>query len=218
MNVHEQRITFNKQQLILNNQRTIFWPDQNMLILSDLHLGKAAHFRKHGIAIPSSASSADLHTLADLIDHYQATRLLVVGDLIHAGINQEVLLLEEFKQKFPNLNFHLVIGNHDRQVKELTKEIGLIYHTDKLELEQIHFVHAPTIDSSSFTISGHIHPGVNIKLPPKKHLRLPCFWVSARQIILPAFSKFTGLDSREMPQEYECYAVHDEIILPLKNR
>ncbi|WP_454880674.1 ligase-associated DNA damage response endonuclease PdeM [Sphingobacterium detergens] len=217
MNIQEQHITFNKQKLILNNQRTIFWPKQNTLILSDLHLGKAAHFRKNGIPIPSDIASLDLQRLASLIDYYQAENILVVGDLIHAGINQEVLLLEEFKQNHASLNFHLVIGNHDRQVEKLAKQINIIYHHDKFEMEQIHFVHEPAIDRSVFTISGHIHPGVSIKLPPNKHLRLPCFWVSAQQIILPAFSKFTGLDSRKMSEEYDCYALHEEIILPLKN-
>ncbi|QIH34385.1 ligase-associated DNA damage response endonuclease PdeM [Sphingobacterium sp. DR205] len=217
MNIQEQHITFNKQTLILNNQRTIFWPKQNTLILSDLHLGKAAHFRKHGIPIPSDTSSRDLDRLAALIDHYRAENVLVVGDLIHAGINQEVLLLAAFKQRYADLNFHLVVGNHDRKVEKLAEQVDLIYHHDKFELEQISFVHEPIIDPSAFTISGHIHPGIRIKLPPNKHLRLPCFWVSTQQIILPAFSKFTGLDSRRMPQEYDCYALHDEIILPLKN-
>lgn len=217
MNIQEQHITFNKQTLILNNQRTVFWPKQNTLILSDLHLGKAAHFRKHGIPIPSDIASRDLQRLAALIDHYRAENILVVGDLIHAGINQEVLLLAAFKQKYADLNFHLVPGNHDRKVEKLAEQVDLIYHGGKFELEQISFVHEPTIDPSAFTISGHIHPGVSIKLPPNKHLRLPCFWVSVQQIILPAFSKFTGLDSRRMPQEYDCYALHDEIILPLKN-
>ncbi|MDF2517418.1 MAG: hypothetical protein K0R59_2714 [Sphingobacterium sp.] len=217
MNIQEQLITFNKQQLILNNQRTIFWPKQNTLILSDLHLGKAAHFRKHGIPIPSDTANLDLQRLATLIDYYKAANILVVGDLIHAGINQEVFLLKEFKQKYADLNFHLVLGNHDRMVEKLAKQIDLIYHKDKFELEQISFVHEPTTAPSAFSISGHIHPGVSIKLPPNKHLRLPCFWVSAQQIILPAFSKFTGLDSRKMPSEYACFAVHDEIILPLKN-
>ncbi len=217
MKILEQHITFNKQQLILNNQRTIFWPERNTLILSDLHLGKAAHFRKHGIPIPSETSQADLQRLAVLIDHYQAGNILVVGDLIHAGINQEVLLLEEFKQKYPAIHFHLVVGNHDRQAEKLAKKIDLIYHSGTLELDQIHFVHEPIQDNANFTISGHIHPGVSIKLPPKKHLRLPCFWISASQIILPAFSTFTGLDSRRMSSEYTCYALHDEIILPLNH-
>lgn len=215
MKIHEQSITFNKQTLILNNQRTIFWPHQNTLILSDLHLGKAAHFRKHGIPIPSETSSLDLQRLATLIDHYQAKKLLVVGDLIHAGINNEVLLLEEFKQNYPDLIFHLVVGNHDRHIQKLAKKIDITFHHDALELAEIHFTHEPSPLGENFTISGHIHPGVSIVVPPKKHLRLPCFWISAHQIILPAFSKFTGLDSRKMSAEFQCYALHDEMIFPL---
>ncbi|MDM1296409.1 ligase-associated DNA damage response endonuclease PdeM [Sphingobacterium sp. N143] len=218
MNIKEHKITFNNQELLLNNQRTIYWPAENALILSDLHLGKAAHFRKHGIPIPTETSTSDLQRLADLIDHYQVTNLLVVGDLIHAGINLEVELLKKFTQAYPQLIVHLIAGNHDKQVKKLVDQLGLIYHSDQFELMQIHFQHQPSSDNTFFNISGHIHPGISILLPPKKQLRLPCFWVSEKQIILPAFSKFTGLDSREMPATYCCYAIQDDLLLPITNR
>ena len=42
------------EKLILTNQRVVFWPKESALILSDLHIGKTAHFRKNGIAIPKN--------------------------------------------------------------------------------------------------------------------------------------------------------------------
>lgn len=218
MNIQEQSITFNKQQLILNNQRTIFWRDQNSLILSDLHLGKAAHFRKHGIAIPAEASTADLHRLAALIAHYRAAQVIVVGDLIHAGINQEVQALQQLRAAYPDLQIQLVKGNHDRQSAGLAEQFGIHCHDDLLEIEQICFEHQPRPSATSFRISGHLHPGISITIPPRRQLRLPCFWISEHQIILPAFSRFTGLDSRQMPLEYRCYAVLEDSLLPINTR
>ena len=43
------------QTLKLFSEKAICWVEEKTLIISDLHLGKIAHFRKEGIAIPSTA-------------------------------------------------------------------------------------------------------------------------------------------------------------------
>lgn len=218
MKLSEQTITFNKQQLTLNNQRSIFWQAEKALILSDLHLGKAAHFRKNGIAIPTDTAIADLKRLEGLVDHYKPDQVIVVGDLVHASINSEVLLLEEFRKRYTGLKLHLVKGNHDRLSKNITEQFAIKHHDEVFALQQIQFKHHPSdaIDPSSFRISGHLHPGVSIVIPPKRQLRLPCFLVSEHQIILPAFSKFTGIDSRELSIKYKCYAISEDLIFPIQ--
>jgi DNA ligase-associated metallophosphoesterase len=218
MKIGEQTITFNKQELSLNTQRSIYWKDQKTLILSDLHLGKAAHFRKHGIAIPMDIAITDLNRLESLIAYYQAKQVIVVGDLIHAGINQEVLLLESFRQRHPELQLHLVKGNHDRLSQQMTTRFGIVHHKEIFETQQIKFKHHPAdaADSSSFRISGHIHPGISLVIPPKRQVRLPCFLVSDHQIILPAFSTFTGLDSKDLSSLYQSYAISDDHIFPIR--
>ena len=50
--ISEISINFAGEQLTLNQYRSIFWDKEKSLILSDLHLGKTAHFRKNGIALP----------------------------------------------------------------------------------------------------------------------------------------------------------------------
>lgn len=218
MKIGEQTITFNKQELALNTQRSIYWKDQKTLILSDLHLGKAAHFRKHGIAIPMDTAITELTRLESLIAYYQAKQVIVVGDLIHAGINQEVLLLESFRQRHPELHLHLVKGNHDRLSQQMGIRFGIVHHKEAFEMQQIQFKHHPAdaADSSSFRISGHIHPGISLVIPPKRKVRLPCFLVSTHQIILPAFSTFTGLDSKDLSSQYQSYAISDDHIFPIR--
>jgi metallophosphoesterase superfamily enzyme len=55
------------------------------LILSDLHLGKTAHFRKNGIPLPANIILEDLKRLSILIDHFKPEKIIVVGDFLHAG-------------------------------------------------------------------------------------------------------------------------------------
>ena len=85
----EKSIFIQDQIFVLTNQRAMFWTAKNTLIFSDLHLGKTAHFRKSGIALPSSLIVEDLKRLSRLIVHYQVERLIVVGDFLHAGKNSE---------------------------------------------------------------------------------------------------------------------------------
>lgn len=66
MTIIEQSIDFGNSKFILTNQRAVFWPAQMALLLSDLHLGKAAHFRKNGIALPTQVTMQDIQRLKNI--------------------------------------------------------------------------------------------------------------------------------------------------------
>ena len=81
-NIHIQDEVFT-----LTNQRALFWKKEKALILSDLHIGKTAHFRKNGIALSDHIFENDLQRLSVLIEYFQPEKFIVVGDLLHAGDN-----------------------------------------------------------------------------------------------------------------------------------
>ena len=78
-----------------------------------------------------------------------------------------------------------------------------------LELKPFVFVHEPTDDLNGFVISGHIHPGIRINSKRSPGIKLPCFQISEFQLVLPAFSKFTGLDVSNKSKDYNYYAFTD---------
>ena len=84
------KIICNNAVLEITNQRAIFWKSQKSLILSDLHIGKSAHFQKSGIPVPSSVLQNDLNRLEQLIHHFSAEKLIIVGDLFHAEYNKDL--------------------------------------------------------------------------------------------------------------------------------
>ena len=84
-----QMLIINKNILELLPQKAIYWHDTQTLIVSDLHLGKASHFRKHGLPIPMESGIDDLQQLGLLLDIYKPQRLLILGDLFHSDYNQE---------------------------------------------------------------------------------------------------------------------------------
>lgn len=213
--IFEQEITWGKHTFILTNKRALFWPAKKTLILSDLHLGKAAHFRRNGIPIPSQIHHKDLDILEKLLLHYQVERVIIVGDLIHANQNSEVLDFKEFLLRYKGGEFILIRGNHDRLVERKILNLGISAIYDCYELDGIQFVHEPT-PCEIPQISGHIHPGVTVRLPTNKHFRLPAYVVSEDMIILPAFSQFTGLDTKPILEKAVKYAILDTGIVVIK--
>jgi DNA ligase-associated metallophosphoesterase len=191
--------------LIFTNLRALFWKREKALIISDLHVGKAAHFRKNGIAIPTDILQKDLENLEQLLNHFEVHHLLVVGDLFHAGKNTELDIFCEWRKQFADLKITLIKGNHDRIKKEFYCDncIGLI--EDHLKIAPFNFVHEPKIKENEFTISGHIHPGIIVG-NHKENVKLPCFSYSKNQLILPAFSEFTGLDTKSLKRNFKAIA------------
>lgn len=209
MNIITHSISFANQDLMLTNKRCIYWPAQSLLILSDLHLGKAAHFRKNGIPIPTTVNEADLKVLNHLILYFQSKKVVFVGDLIHSKSNNEVVLFKDFISKHSQVEFLLIKGNHDRLSAAFLQELGISKVVDALEIDGIIFSHIPITNTKQAVICGHIHPGIRIILPNKKALRMPCFVVAHNQIILPAFSLFTGLDTQMATNNASFYAFDD---------
>jgi metallophosphoesterase superfamily enzyme len=53
--------------LSLLPEKAIYWKSRKALLIADLHLGKAGHFRKHGIAVPGRVEQNNLCRLSGLI-------------------------------------------------------------------------------------------------------------------------------------------------------
>lgn len=211
-----QEIQCNSETLALTNQRVIFWKNQNRLILSDLHIGKSAHFQKSGIPIPSSILAKDLERLAQLIHHFKAKHLIVVGDLFHAGYNNDLNEFKVWRSQFSNLKLQLIKGNHDRLKQSVYDDFNIEIYQPDLAINNLKFVHDVIhIDPNCFTISGHTHPGVLIKGKGKQRIKLPCYQVTEQQLILPAFSLFTGLNTKLAPKNCKNFCFTETTIFEM---
>lgn len=196
--------------LTLTNQRALFWEAEKTLVLSDLHVGKSAHFRKHGIPISDNVLQKDLNRLEQLIHHFKPKTVLVVGDLFHAEFNSDIETFKIWLHQFDTINFELIIGNHDRLSADLYMDLNIKIFRPYKTSKTLRFVHDNIkISKEFFTISGHTHPGVLIKGKARQRIKLPCFQVTEHQLILPAFSLFTGLNTKNCPDNCINYAFTD---------
>ena len=187
---------FLSQTLLLLPQKAIFWKEEQILIVADVHLGKVGHFRKAGIAIPKLMEQADLALLSDLIEEYKPLTVIFLGDLFHSDMNNDWHWFVLWRDLFKNVKMILVKGNHDILNDKLYTDLNFELHP-VLNFDPFLFSHEPLIikalsTQENYVLSGHIHPGVTLRGKGKQIITLPCFHFGTNQAILPAFGKFTG--------------------------
>jgi DNA ligase-associated metallophosphoesterase len=183
-------------ELLLLPQRAVYWPAQQALLVADLHLGKAGHFQKHGIAVSGEVLFRDLQVLGDLLLRWQPKRLLILGDLFHSNYNREWEVFADFLVEF-DCQVELIRGNHDRLWDGHYARAGITVHEEELSLGPFVLRHEPVGEEGPlpdrYVLCGHLHPGVRLVGNGRQTMRLPCFYFGERQGILPAFGQFTGL-------------------------
>lgn len=183
INVQDQRIK-------LLSEHAVFVPRSSSLILSDVHLGKAATFQAQGIPVPEGDDDTDLTRISKLVSQTQARQLIIAGDLLHSPTGVSPALVSKLDTWINHCSAKVVLvrGNHDRRsfAAHPMKSVA------SLDLDGLHVVHDPDDASDVPSICGHLHPVIHISDKPRTSLRLPCFWISEDRLILPSFGTFTG--------------------------
>ena len=115
----KKRLEINTNVFWLNSNNCLFWEELGALIISDWHLGKASHFQKSGVPIPSILGHEDLNQIAKIIFDQTPEHVIFLGDLFHSNQNAEWTWFIKWMDHFPDVKFTLVEGNHDRYIMPL---------------------------------------------------------------------------------------------------
>jgi DNA ligase-associated metallophosphoesterase len=130
-----------------------------------------------------------------LIQTWPVREIYCLGDLFHSTLNAGWAILADWVQN-TGLPFVLIQGNHDRLLPEKYIQAGVTYMPHAVR-GPFFLVHDPADSDQApphtYTLCGHLHPGVSLAGPGKQTLRLPCFWMGPSVGVLPAFGQFTGL-------------------------
>lgn len=197
-------------------ERGLYWPSQKTLIVSDLHWGKSAHFRKHGIAIPASTQQQDEVRLAELLRKYHIERLIIAGDLFHSKHNKEVALFAHWRSVHASVHIDLVTGNHDILPEEMYHDWHMQVHTDGLYTGPFYVAHDVPETCGHFCIHGHVHPAIRISRRGHGSIKLCCYCEDEQRLILPAFGQFTGNYILEPSEHKHIYVIADSEVLKWK--
>ncbi|AZQ43394.1 ligase-associated DNA damage response endonuclease PdeM [Nonlabens ponticola] len=183
-------VVLHNQHFKLHPSGACYWVEQDVVLLADVHLGKSAHFRKNGMAIPSTADDAEYDKLNEVIDYFKPSRLFFLGDLFHSYINAEWHFFEQWV-RMQSIEIVLVMGNHDVISREKFNQIGIATH-DVLQMGSIYLTHHPEEQDGYFNIAGHVHPAVKLTGVGRQRMKIPCFFTTDTGMIIPAFGDFTG--------------------------
>jgi uncharacterized protein len=215
-------IEFSGQQFWLLPDKAVFWPEQNALLVADVHLGKANTFRRAGLAVPQGTATENLNRLTTLLTETKAQQFIVLGDWFHSerGIEQSLVdSVKAWRQQCTNVRCILVQGNHDRKTLPITLELGFEIAGESLNLAGIRLEHGHAEDGGhrkgkdlqpkESTIFGHYHPVFVLRGKARESVRLPVFWKTPRQLYLPSFGEFTGGFAVESSKGDELFCVGD---------
>lgn len=204
--------------LWLHAKRGVFWPDKRTLFIADTHFGKEATFRSQGIAAPRGSTRATLNTIAEMIAECDASRLILLGDMFHAqsSLSQDIReALDRFFRSHPHLKTSLVLGNHDRGIHALIQDWPIDIIDSGTVLDLISISHFPQVPSqpAKLLLCGHLHPAYRFQSKLDSVGKLSCFWLSNRQLVLPAIGEFTGTQVVHPSKTDQTWVIVDDRIL-----
>ncbi|ARN78640.1 metallophosphoesterase [Nonlabens spongiae] len=204
-------IKIHDQNFVLHPSGACFWEEQDVVLLADVHLGKSAHFRKHGMAVPSTADDVEYDKLNAVIEYFNPDSIWFLGDLFHSYQNAEWHYFEQWV-RMQQIEIVLVMGNHDIISRDHFKALGIKTY-DILNAGKFYFTHHPQEVAGRFNFSGHIHPAVKLQGVGRQKVKLPCFFQSETGMILPAFGDFTGTYCMTPVKGNKIYAVADDEVV-----
>lgn len=180
--------------VLLLPRKALFWPREKTLVVADIHFGKAASFRAMGVPVPRGTTSQNLEGLDELVARHGAGRIVFLGDFLHARAahapaTQAALLA--WRGRHPALALTLVRGNHDRHAGDPAAALAIALVDEPHALGPFSLCHHPDLDTPGYALAGHVHPAY-LLATRFDALRLPCFVVGPRRMILPSFGAFTG--------------------------
>lgn len=182
------------ESLLLLPEKAVYWPAQEMLIIADIHFGKAASFRALGVPVPRGTTSENLAGLDALVAEHGARQVVFLGDFLHARAahaSSTQLAMLAWRQRHLDLGLTLVRGNHDLHAGDPAEALGMALVDEPHAIGPFAFCHHPGVDAAGYGLAGHVHP-VYVLATRFDALRLPCFVVGEQGLILPSFGAFTG--------------------------
>jgi len=192
----EIRLTLGGADVQLLSALALYVPADKTLVIGDLHFGKVNHFRRAGLPVPLAANHKNAERLIDMVKIWRPDRVLFLGDLFHSAYNDDWEVVGQIVRHFPGCIFELIRGNHDILSERQYARHGISI-CQQVMAHGLLFTHEPMdrkdIPSEQVNVAGHIHPAARLVGKGRQSITMPCFWLSAQQLIIPAFGSFTGL-------------------------
>ena len=166
----------------------LFWKEQRLLIVSDLHLEKGSSYAMRGVLLPPYDTLATLSRLTAVIARHDPRMVIALGDSFHdrdaherlSTSNREMLAAMQVRR-----DWIWISGNHD---PALPPDLGGTV-ANEVAIGSIVFRHEPT--GAVGEIAGHLHPKARVATRGRSMERR-CFASDGERAVMPAFGAYTG--------------------------
>jgi uncharacterized protein len=174
--------------LLADFSGALFWEEQGLLVVSDLHLEKGSSFAARGVLLPPYDTAATLGRLAAVIARHDPRMVIALGDSFHdrtahdrlCGTDRDAIAALQARR-----DWIWISGNHD---PELPSDLGGVVASEVC-IGPIAFRHEPS--GASGEIAGHLHP--KARVPTRgRTVERRCFACDGERAVMPSFGAYTG--------------------------
>jgi DNA ligase-associated metallophosphoesterase len=174
--------------LVADLSGALYWEEQRLLVVSDLHLEKGSSFAMRGVLLPPYDTIATLGRLGAVIARHDPRTVIALGDSFHdrdahdrlSTPNREVISALQLRR-----DWIWISGNHD---PALPSDLGGVVASE-VAIGPIVFRHEPT--GAHGEIAGHLHPKARVTTRGRSVERR-CFASDGERAVMPAFGAYTG--------------------------
>ncbi len=174
--------------LLADLSGALFWQEQSLLVVSDLHLEKGSSFAARGVLLPPYDTAATLGRLAAVIARHDPRMVIALGDSFHDRTAHDRLFRAD-RDAIAALQVRRdwiwIAGNHDPVPPS---GLGGVV-AQEVAIGPIAFRHEPT--GASGEIAGHLHPKARVSTRGRSMERR-CFACDGERAVMPSFGAYTG--------------------------
>lgn len=168
----------------------LYWPDESLLVVADLHLEKGSSYAARGVLLPPYDTVATLARLNALVARYAPRFVVALGDSFHdnggpqrVSDNDRAMLGSLQRGR----DWIWIAGNHD---PEPVRDLGGV-SAAMFAIGPLVFRHAPECDGADGEIAGHLHPVARVSGRGRTVSRR-CFATDGKRMVMPAFGAYAG--------------------------
>jgi DNA ligase-associated metallophosphoesterase len=174
--------------LVADCAGALYWPEEGLLAIADMHLEKGSSFAARGVPLPPYDTAATLARIAHLVARYAPRTVLALGDSFHDREGHARIAAADraaLARLQRGRDWIWIAGNHD---PDPAGGIGGSFGA-MVAIGALTFRHEPT--GADGEIAGHLHPMARVSARGRS-VRRRCFASDGMRLVMPAFGAYAG--------------------------